>query len=50
MAKDQACGATLTNLMTTLIKGDVKDKTTGIMSLATLIVLLKKDAAAMSAL
>jgi hypothetical protein len=48
MAKDQACGATLANLETTIVTGDVPDKTNDNLFSASLIRLLKKNAMVMT--
>ena len=45
---DPACGEALTSLMTTLAKGDVFDKIAILVSYATLVILLKKDAETMA--
>ena len=50
LAADPACGAALARVLTAVVTGDVPQKTADILSSATLIVLLKKDAAAMAAL
>ena len=46
MVKDPACGSTLARLMTAVVTGDVPAKTIDILPSATLVVLLKKDQAA----
>ena len=50
LAKDNACGTALARVLTAIVAGDVPQKTADILSSATLIVLLKKDAQAMAAL
>jgi hypothetical protein len=49
LAKDPSCGAALARVLTAIVTRDVPQKTADILSSATLIVLLKKDAAAMEA-
>jgi len=50
LARHQACGTALARVLTTMVSGDVPQKTADILSSATLIVLLKKDAETMEAL
>ncbi len=50
LARDLACGAALARELTAVVQCDVPQKTVDILSSATLIVLLKKDAEAMQAL
>jgi hypothetical protein len=50
LANEPACDVALANLMTTIVTRDVPNKIANILSSATLIVLLKIDAAAMKAL
>ncbi len=52
LVKDPACGSALASLMTAVVpaKGDVPAKAIDIVSYATLIVMLKKDQAAMDEL
>ncbi len=50
LARDPACGIALARVLTAIVAGDAPKKTADILSSATLIVLLKKDAAAMEAL
>ncbi len=50
LAKDPTCGAALARVLTSIVAGHVPHKTADILSSATLIVLLKTDAAAMEAL
>jgi hypothetical protein len=50
LAKDPVCGAALARVLTAVVAGDVPQKTADMLSSPTLIVLLKKDAAAMEAL
>ena len=49
-ARDPTCGSALTRVLTAVLASDVPQKTADILSSATLIVLLKRDAAAMEAL
>jgi hypothetical protein len=50
MANDPACGNALADLMASVVTGDVPSKTAAdIMSSATFIIMLKKDAATMEA-
>ena len=44
-ARDPTCGSALARVPTAVVASDVPQKTTDILSSATLIVLLKKDAA-----
>jgi hypothetical protein len=48
LVADPDCGQTLASLMTMRVKGDVSNTTTYLMSSATLVVLLKKDAETMA--
>jgi hypothetical protein len=50
LARDSACGTTIARVLTAIVAGDVPQKTVDILSSATLIVLLKKDAATMESL
>ena len=50
LARDLACGSALSKVLMAVVVGDVPQKTIDILSSASLIVLLKKDAAAMEAL
>ena len=50
LAKDPTCGSALARVLTAIVAGDVPKKTADILSSATLIILLKKDAAAMEAM
>jgi len=49
-ARYPTCGSALARVLTAVVAGDVPQKTSDILSSATLIVLLKKDAAAMEAM
>ncbi len=49
MARDPACGEAIANLMTIVVAGDVPTKRADTMSFATVIALLKKDAATIEA-
>jgi hypothetical protein len=48
LAAEPDCGQALASLMTTLVKGEVSNKITDLLSSATLVVLLKKDAETMA--
>jgi len=50
LARDPTCGSALAKVLTTIVASDVPQKTADILSPATLIVLLKKDATTMEAL
>jgi hypothetical protein len=50
LAPNDACGEALAALATSLIQGDVSDKISHLLSSATLVVLLKKDAETMVAM
>ena len=50
LARDPACAAALARVLTSVVTSDVPKKTADILSSATLIILLKKDAAAREAL
>jgi hypothetical protein len=50
LARDPACGAALARVLAGVVTSDVPQKTANILSSATLIVLLNKDAATMEAL
>jgi len=50
LARDSVCGSALAGVLTAVVAGDVPQKTADILSSATLIVLLKKDAATIEAL
>jgi hypothetical protein len=50
LARDQACGTALARVLTAVVTGDVPQKTADILFSATLVILLKKDAAAMEEL
>jgi hypothetical protein len=50
LARDQACGTALARVLTAVVTGDVLQKTADILSSATLVILMKKDAATMEEL
>ena len=50
LARDQACGVALARVLTVVVSGDLPQKTAYILSSATLIILLKKDAETMETL
>ena len=49
-ARDPICGSALARVFTAVVADDVPQKTMDILSFATLIVMLKKDATVMEAL
>jgi hypothetical protein len=50
LCNDKECGAAFTDLIASLVAGDVTDETCDLLSLATLVVLLKKTDEEMEAL
>ncbi len=50
LSHDPDCGSALARVLTAVVAGDVPKKIADIMSFATLVVLLKMDAAAMEAM